>query len=93
MLACAHENARRHGDAGEVPAPAGPWAFAGTRPRPLVHLTADEETQARYDALAEKRTEGPLTLAELEELESLVRVNTFLGVLKVEAQAVLAKAV
>lgn len=59
--------------------------------RALVHLTADEETQARYDALAEKRTEGQLTPAELEELESLVRVNTFLGVLKVEAQAVLAK--
>ena len=59
--------------------------------RALVNLTADEETQARYDALAEKRTEGQLTPAELEELESLVRVNTFLGVLKVEAQAVLAK--
>lgn len=58
----------------------------------LVHLIADEETQARYDALAGKRTEGQLTAAELQELESLVRVNTFLGVLKVEAQAVLAKA-
>lgn len=59
--------------------------------RALVNLTADEETQARYDALAGKRTEGQLTPAELEELESLVRVNTFLGVLKVEAQAVLVK--
>lgn len=60
--------------------------------RALVNLTADEETQARYDALAEKRTEGQLTPAELEQLESFVRVNTFLGVLKVEAQAVLAAA-
>jgi len=60
--------------------------------RALVHLTADEEMQARYDALAGKRTEGQLTPAEREELESLVRVNTFLGVLKVEVQAVLAKA-
>ena len=60
--------------------------------RALVNLTADEETQARYDALAEKRTEGQLTPAELEELESFVRVNTLPGVLKVEAQAVLAKA-
>lgn len=59
--------------------------------RALVNLTADEETQARYDALAGKRTEGQLTPAEQEELESLVRVNTFFGVLKVEAQAVLAK--
>ena len=60
--------------------------------RALVNLTADEETQARYDALAEKRTEGQLTPAELEELESFVRVNTWLGVLKAEAQTVLAKA-
>lgn len=60
--------------------------------RALVNLTADEETQARYDALAGKRTGGQLTPAELEELESFVRINTFLGVLKVEAQAVLAKA-
>ena len=59
--------------------------------RALVHLTADEETQARYNASAEKRTEGQLTPAELEELESFVRVNTLLGVIKVEAQAVLAK--
>ena len=58
----------------------------------LVNLTADEETQSRYDLLAEKNTEGQLTLAEREELESLVRVNTLLGVLKVEAKAVLAKA-
>ena len=34
--------------------------------------------------------QGQLTLAELEELESFVRVNTFLGLLKVEAQAVTA---
>ena len=60
--------------------------------RAIVNLAADEETQTRYDVLAEKRTEGQLTPAELEELESLVRVNTLLGVLKVEAHAVLAKA-
>ena len=60
--------------------------------RAIVNLTADEETQARYDALAEKNTEGQLTPGEREELESLVRVNTLLGVLKVEAKAVLAKA-
>ena len=60
--------------------------------RALINLTADEGTQARYDALAGKRTEAQLTQAELEELESFVRVNTLRGVLKVEAQAVLVKA-
>lgn len=60
--------------------------------RALVSLTADEETQTRYDLLADKNAEGQLTAGEREELESLVRVNTLLGVLKTEAQAVLAKA-
>jgi hypothetical protein len=60
--------------------------------RALVNLTADEETQARYDLLADKRTESQLTPAEQEELESLVRVNTLLGILKAEARAVLANA-
>lgn len=60
--------------------------------RALVNLTADDETQARYDLLADKRTEGQLSPAEREELESLVRVNTLLGVLKAEARAVLANA-
>lgn len=56
----------------------------------LVDLRADEETQDRYDELAAKRTEGTLTPAELDELESIVRANTLLGLLKAEAQAVLA---
>jgi len=60
--------------------------------RALVNLTADEETQARYDRLADGRTAAQLTPAEQEELESLVRVNTLLGILKAEARAVLAKA-
>jgi hypothetical protein len=60
--------------------------------RALVNLTDDDETQTRYDLLAGKNTEGELTAAEREELESLVRVNTLLGVLKTEAHAVLAKA-
>ena len=57
----------------------------------LVNLRADTETQARYDALAEKRTEGRLTDAEQEELGSIVRANTLLGLLKAEAQSVLAR--
>ena len=60
--------------------------------RALVNLTADAETQARYDFLAGRRTEAQLTPAEEEELESLVRVNTLLGILKAEARAVLATA-
>ena len=60
--------------------------------RALVNLIADEETQARYDLLADRRTEAQLTPAEQEELESLVRVNTLLGILKAEARAVLATA-
>ena len=57
--------------------------------RALVDLAADAETQARYDALAEKSTQGTLTPLEQEELESLVRANTLLGLLKAEAQSVL----
>jgi hypothetical protein len=58
--------------------------------RALVNLRADAETQARYDALAEKRTEGALTPADQDELEGIVRANTLLGILKAEAQSVLA---
>jgi hypothetical protein len=60
--------------------------------RALVDLHADEETQNRYDELAGRRTEGTLTPAELDELEAIVRANTLLGLLKAEAQAVLAHA-
>jgi hypothetical protein len=60
--------------------------------RALINLRADTETQTRYDALAEKRTEGKLTPAEQEELEAIVRANTLLGLLKAEAQSVLVHA-
>lgn len=55
----------------------------------LVDLTVDDETQARYDALADKNNQGELTALEEEELESLVRANSLLGLLKAEAQLVL----
>jgi hypothetical protein len=55
----------------------------------LVELTADNETQVRYDALAEKKNQGTLTLSEEEELASLVRANTLIGLLKAEAQLLL----
>lgn len=56
--------------------------------RALVNLQADEETQTRYEALAEKRTEGTLTPPEHDELEAIVRANTLLGLLKAEARVV-----
>jgi hypothetical protein len=58
----------------------------------LVRLTADDEIQTRYEELADKNASGTLTPAERAELESLVRANSFLGVLKIEARAVLANA-
>lgn len=60
--------------------------------RALVSVQADAETQNRYDELAAKRTEGQLSPAEQAELESIVRANTMLGVLKAEASAFLAQA-
>ena len=60
--------------------------------RALVDIQADPETQARYDDLAGRRTEGQLTPAEQADLESIVRANTLLGVLKAEARVFLAHA-
>ncbi len=55
----------------------------------LLRLKPDEEVQARYDELAGKNTEGTLTPKERDELESLVRANSFLSLLKAEARAFL----
>lgn len=60
--------------------------------RALVSVQADAETQARYDQLTAQRTTGTLTPAEQAELESIVRANTLLGILKAEAQGFLAHA-
>jgi hypothetical protein len=58
--------------------------------RALVSVEADDETQKRYHELADGHTTGELTAEELAELEGIVRANTLLGVLKVEARAFLA---
>ena len=58
----------------------------------LVEVQADRETQSRYDELADKRTQGPITPEEQAELEAIVRANTLLGVLKVEARLFLRQA-
>ena len=55
----------------------------------LLRLKADKEVQARYDELASKNTAGALTPEEREELESLVRANSILSILKAEARAFL----
>mgnify|MGYP001569932707 CR=1 FL=1 len=55
----------------------------------LLRMRADEEVQACYEELAAKNTEGTLTAEERNELASLVRVNSLLGVLMAEARAFL----
>lgn len=55
----------------------------------LVRLRADPKVQARYDHLADKNTLGTLTPKERAELESLVRANSLLALLKAEAKAFL----
>jgi len=58
--------------------------------RALIGIRADEETQVRYDELAAKHSNGQATPEEQAELESIVRANTLLGVLKAEARVKLA---
>ena len=55
----------------------------------LVRLEADAEVQTRYEELAGKNTDGALTVAERAELESLVRANSILSLLKAPARAFL----
>ena len=55
----------------------------------LLRLKADTEVQARYDELADKNTDGALSAEEQAELESLVRANSILSLLKAEARACL----
>jgi hypothetical protein len=55
----------------------------------LLHLKAGAEVQARYDELASKNTDDNLTSEERAELESLVRANFILSLLKAEARALL----
>ena len=55
----------------------------------LLRLTADAEVQARYEELADKNTEGTLSRRGKSELESLIRANSILSILKAEAHAFL----
>jgi len=67
-----------------------PRALSAELARALADFRADARTQARYDELAQKRTEGSLDASELDELEGLVRANTLIGFLKAEAHAIIA---
>lgn len=53
----------------------------------LLRLKADAQVQARYDELAGKNSQGALTSVQRAELESLVRANSLLTLLKAEARA------
>jgi len=55
----------------------------------LLRLKADAQVQARYDELAGENSEGALTPRQRAELESLVRANSFLTLLKAEARVFL----
>jgi hypothetical protein len=55
----------------------------------LLRMQADEELQSRYDELADRNTHDQLTPEERKELESIVRANVMLSVLKAEARAFL----
>jgi len=55
----------------------------------LLRLEADAEVQTRYEELASRNTDGVLTAEERAELESLVRANSILSLLKAQARAFL----
>lgn len=58
--------------------------------RQLLKLSLDKKSQARLDELADKCTEGELTLEERAEYESAVLSLELVMLLQVEAQATLA---
>ena len=60
--------------------------------RELANLKVEEETQQRYQFLADGRHEGALSVDEEAELQDLVQVNSVLTVLKAEARLLLADA-
>ena len=55
----------------------------------LLRLKADAKVQALYEMLANRNTEGTLTSKQRSELQSLVRANSLLTVLKAQAKAFL----
>jgi hypothetical protein len=60
--------------------------------RELVALKVDQDTQSRYEQLAEGRREGTLSDDDEAELQDLVQVNSVLSMLKAEARLLLSGA-
>lgn len=58
----------------------------------LLAWKADAAAQARYDELADKNTEGQLTPEEARELESIVRFDSAVSLIKAHAHVYLSKA-
>jgi hypothetical protein len=59
--------------------------------RRLVELRADPQLQERIDTLADKCTEGQLTLEESEEYDTYIRVSRFIAILQAKARRLLAQ--
>ena len=55
----------------------------------IANLRADPEVQARIDELADKCTEGELTVEEQAEYDSYVHAIDFIAVLQAQARKVL----
>jgi hypothetical protein len=64
--------------------------FTSEGARKLVELRADPETQARVAELADKCTEGTLTLDEQSEYDAYVYAANFIALLQAKARARLA---
>jgi hypothetical protein len=60
--------------------------------RALLAVRADEDTQARIDELADKCSEGTLSLTERGEYEAYVSAIDVVGILQAKARGVLARA-
>ena len=57
----------------------------------LLRLRADTEIQERIEELADKCTEGRLTLEERDEYEAMIRVGNFVAILQAKARRLLAE--
>ena len=54
----------------------------------LLHVSPDPELRRRIEELAERSTEGQLTEAERAEYEGYVRANSFVAVLRHQAERI-----
>ena len=57
----------------------------------LLRLRADSEMQGRIEELADKCSEGRLSLEERDEYEALIRVGNFVAILQAKARRLLAE--